>query len=135
MLVTECDSAGSIVIGEESTNQETDERSCAKPNSTSSKGYISMGGKALDTKQFFKNIPYKGRGGGVTKTIHSKFSKRENTQQRSSDSNLNLNNILTPTKRKLIQKCNTGNLLKIFEAKSEVQTGIDEVGEGGGGQR
>ena len=66
------------------------------------------------------------------KTIHSKFSKRENTQQRGSDSNLNLNSILTPTKRKLIQNCNTGNLLKIFEAKSEVQTGIDEVGEGGG---
>ena len=56
MVVTECDSAGSVVIGEEPTNQETDERSCAKPISKSSKGYISMGGKALGTK-FFKNIP------------------------------------------------------------------------------
>ena len=88
----------------------------------------------------------RGGGGGVTKpaVIHSKFSKRENNKHsrggiqgaesrsnRGSDSNLNLNTILTPTKRKLIQNCNTGNLLKIFEAKTEVQTGIDVVGEGG----
>ena len=78
-----------------------------------------------------------------TASIHSKSSKGENDKlsrgviqgaearnSRSSDSNLNLNSNLTPTKRKLIQNCNTGNLLKIFEAKSEIQTGIDMM-EGG----
>ena len=75
--------------------------------------------------------------------IHSKFNKRESQfnmtsdkhsrgdsqgaeSSRSSDSNLNSN--LTPTKRKLIQNCNTGTLLKIFETKTEIQTGMEVVG-------
>ena len=80
--------------------------------------------------------------------IHSKFSKRErqfnmtsdkhsrgdiqgaeSSKSRSSDSNLNSN--LTPTKRKLIQNCNTGTLLKIFETKTEIQTGMEVVVGGG----
>ena len=69
----------------------------------------------------------------MTKTadIHSKSRKRENNRHSSSDSSLKLKTtILTPTKRKLIQNCNTGNLLKIFEAKTEVQTGMDVIGWG-----
>ena len=59
----------------------------------------------------------------MTKTadvnIHSKSRKRVNNIHSSSDSNLKMKtvSILTPTKRKLVQNCNTGNLLKIFEAK------------------
>ena len=80
--------------------------------------------------------------------IHSKLNKRESQfnmtsgkhsrgdsqgaeSSRSSDSNLNSN--LTPTKRKLIQNCNTGTLLKIFETKTEIQTGMEVVVGGGRG--
>ena len=121
---TECDSAGSVVIGQSSTNQETEETSCAKPKFSyedSSGGYITMGGRVIQA-QHFRNISYKGRGEGVTKPAFSRsnsISNRRKVQQNMiSDQYLrgeNEGDNLTPTKRKLVQNNNTGTLRMIFE--------------------
>ena len=69
----DCDSAGSVVIGQSSTNQETEVKSCAKPkfrNGDSSGGYITKGVRVLQA-QHFRNITYKRRGEGVTKPAYS----------------------------------------------------------------
>ena len=64
----------------------------------------------------------------MTSDKHSRGDIEGAESSQSSESNLNSN--LTPTKRKLIQNCNTGTLLKIFETKTEIQTGMEVVGRG-----
>ena len=119
-IQTECDSAGSGVIGRSSTNQETEE-SCAKPkfkSEHSSGGYITKGGRVIQA-QHFRNLTYRGRGEGVTKPAFS-ISDRRNVQQSRMNNQYSRgeteSDFLTPTKRKLIQNNNTGTLRMIFEA-------------------
>ena len=136
--VSECDSTGSVVIGESSTNQETEEMSCAKPKfsfNNSSVGYITVGGRVVQAQKF-RNISYKGRGEGMPKPALSQFNlniRRKSQQNVISDQSLrgeNEGDSLTPTKRKLVQNCNTGTLRMIFEAKTDIQHSLGVVVEG-----
>ena len=120
--VSECDSTGSVVIGESSTNQETEEMSCAKPKfsfNNSSVGYITVGGRVVQAQKF-RNISYKGRGEGMPKPALSQYNlniRRKSQQNVISDQSLrgeNEGDSLTPTKRKLVQNCNTGTLRMIL---------------------
>ena len=133
---TECDGAGSVVIGQSSTNQETEEKSCAKPkfrNGDSSGGYITKGGRVIQA-QHFRNITYKGRGEGVTKpAVSSSISisdRRIIQQKRTNDQYLRgetEGDKLTPTKRKLVQNSNTGTLRMIFETNTNFQPRLGVV--------
>jgi hypothetical protein len=140
--VSECDSTGSVVIGESSTNQETEEMSCAKPKfsfNNSSVGYITVGGRVVQAQKF-RNISYKGRGEGMPKPALSQYNlniRRKSQQNVISDQSLrgeNEGDSLTPTKRKLVQNCNTGTLRMIFEAKTDIQHSLGVVEEGGGAE-
>ena len=112
IIQTECDSTGSVVIGQSSTNQETEEMSCAKPKFSvedSSGGHITMGGRGIQA-QHVRNNSYKGRGEGVTKPAFSHSnsisSRRKVQHNMKSDQYLrgkNEGDNLTPTKRKLVQ--------------------------------
>ena len=61
--------------------------------------------------------------------------RRKSQQNVISDQSLrgeNEGDSLTPTKRKLVQNCNTGTLRMIFEAKTDIQHSLGVVVEGGG---